>query len=170
MCCKILPQTLIDSVQCPAVKRVPASFSSPKHRRRPLIYSQTGTHPKFKNSTGRWLKTVHCTTPTKSSHPITGEQTILRQLCRPDSCCIRIGGIDRIGNAKRPKESCRLRSNCQLWYPKAALRLPTVLTREEAIRLIDSQPATCFIAPLLELKLGGHCPEAVTDRAICFSR
>src|SRR5258708_2784793 len=44
----------------------PASSSSPKHRRRPLIYSQTGTHPKFKNSTGRWLKTLHSTTPTKS--------------------------------------------------------------------------------------------------------
>src|ERR1019366_7515846 len=42
----------------------PASSSSPKHRRRPLIYSQTGTHPKFKKSTGRWLKTFHSTTPT----------------------------------------------------------------------------------------------------------
>ena len=37
----------------------PVSSSSPKHRRRPQIYSQTGTHPKFKKSTGRWLKTLH---------------------------------------------------------------------------------------------------------------
>ena len=40
-----------------------------KHRRRHLICSQTGTHPEFKKSTGRWLKTLHCTIPTKSSHP-----------------------------------------------------------------------------------------------------
>src|ERR1019366_3159887 len=48
----------------------PASSSSPRHRRRLLIYSQTGTHPTFKNSTGRWVKTLHSTTLTKSSHPI----------------------------------------------------------------------------------------------------
>src|ERR1035437_2041684 len=53
----------------------PASFSSPKHRRRPLIYSQTGTRPKFKKSTGRWLKTLHSTTPTKSSHPSASYRT-----------------------------------------------------------------------------------------------
>src|SRR5580704_18092279 len=47
----------------------PASSSSPKHRRRPLICSQIGTHPKFKKSTGRWLKTWRSTIPTKSSHP-----------------------------------------------------------------------------------------------------
>jgi hypothetical protein len=37
----------------------PASSSSPKHRRRPLIYSQTGTHPTFKNLPGAGSK--HCT-------------------------------------------------------------------------------------------------------------
>ena len=41
---------------------------SPKHHRRPLIYSQIGTHLKFKRSTARWLKISHSTTPTKSSH------------------------------------------------------------------------------------------------------
>ncbi len=40
-----------------------------KHRRRPLIYSQAGTHRKFKKSTGRWLKTLQSETPTKSSYP-----------------------------------------------------------------------------------------------------
>src|ERR1700688_1031288 len=37
----------------------PASSSSPKHRRRPLIYSQTGTHPNSKNLPGAGSK--HCT-------------------------------------------------------------------------------------------------------------
>ena len=46
----------------------PASSSSPRHRRRPLICSQTGTHPKFKKPTGLWLKILHSTRPTKSSH------------------------------------------------------------------------------------------------------
>ena len=32
---------------------LPASSSSPKHRRRPLNYWQTGTHPEFKKSTTR---------------------------------------------------------------------------------------------------------------------
>jgi hypothetical protein len=45
-----------------------AAFFSPKRRGRPLIYSQTGTHSKFKRSTGRWLKTSRSRTPTKSSH------------------------------------------------------------------------------------------------------
>jgi len=47
----------------------PASSSSPKQRRRPLRYPQTGTHPEFKNSTERWLKALHSKTPTKFSHP-----------------------------------------------------------------------------------------------------
>jgi hypothetical protein len=46
-----------------------ASSSLPKHRRRPLNYAQTGTHPEFKKSTERWLKTLQSTTPTKFSHP-----------------------------------------------------------------------------------------------------
>ncbi len=46
-----------------------ASSSSPKLRRPPLIYSQAGTHSKLKKLTGHWLKTLHSTTPTKSSHP-----------------------------------------------------------------------------------------------------
>src|SRR5450432_1251482 len=61
----------------------PASFSSPKHRRQPLIYSQTGTHPKFKKSTGRWLKTLHSTTPTKSSHPSASYGTRSSVPCGP---------------------------------------------------------------------------------------
>jgi hypothetical protein len=48
---------------------LPASSSSPKHRRRPLNYPQTGTHPEFKKSTERWLKALHSKTPTKYSHP-----------------------------------------------------------------------------------------------------
>ena len=61
----------------------PASSSSPKHRRRPLIYSQTGTHPKFKKSTGRWVKTLHSTTPTKSSHPSASYRTRSSVPCGP---------------------------------------------------------------------------------------
>jgi len=61
----------------------PASSSSPKHRRRPLIYSQTGTHPKFEKSTGRWLKTLHSTTPTKSSHPSASYRTRSSAPCGP---------------------------------------------------------------------------------------
>src|SRR5450759_88851 len=61
----------------------PASSSSPKHRRRPLIYSQTGTLPEFKKSTGRWLKTLHSTTPTKSSHPSASYRTRSSAPCGP---------------------------------------------------------------------------------------
>ena len=46
-----------------------------KYRRRPLSYSQTGTHPPFKKSTGHWLKTLHSTMPTKSSHPSASYRT-----------------------------------------------------------------------------------------------
>src|ERR1035438_7438918 len=62
----------------------PASSSSPKHRRRPLTYSQTGTHPKFEKSTGRWLKTLHSTTPTKSSHPSASYRTRSSAPCRSE--------------------------------------------------------------------------------------
>ena len=61
----------------------PASSSSPKHHRRPLIYSQTGTHPEFKKPTGRWLKTLHSTTPTKSSHPSAWYRTRASVPCGP---------------------------------------------------------------------------------------
>src|SRR5580692_3839454 len=61
----------------------PASSSSPKHRRRPLIYTQTGTHPKFKKSTGRWLKTLHSKTLTKSSHPSASYRTRSSAPCGP---------------------------------------------------------------------------------------
>ena len=63
----------------------PASSSSPKHRRRLRIYSQTGTHPKFKKSTGRWLKTLHSTTPTRSSHPSASYRTRSSVPCGPPS-------------------------------------------------------------------------------------
>jgi hypothetical protein len=63
----------------------PASSSSPKHRRRPLIYPHTGTHPKFKKSTGHWLKTLHSTTPTKSSHPSASYRTRSYVPCGPPS-------------------------------------------------------------------------------------
>ena len=61
----------------------PASSSSPKHRRRPLIFSQTGTHPKFKKSTERLVKTLHSTTPTKSSHPSASYRTRSSVPCGP---------------------------------------------------------------------------------------
>ena len=44
-------------------------------QKRQRIYLQTGTHPKFKKSTGRWLKTLPSTTPTKSSHPSAWNRT-----------------------------------------------------------------------------------------------
>ena len=61
----------------------PASSSSPKPRRRPRIYPRTGTHPEFKKSTGRWLKTLHSTTPTKSSHPSASYRTRSSVPCGP---------------------------------------------------------------------------------------
>jgi len=65
--CKSRPPT--QALSTGWVEPPPASCSSPKHRRRPPLYSQTGTHPEFERSTGRWLKTLQSTTPTKSSHP-----------------------------------------------------------------------------------------------------
>jgi len=64
--CRVQKQTPTQTLSTGWAEPLPASSSSPKHRRRPLIYLQTGTHPKFKKSTGRWLKTLHSTTPTKS--------------------------------------------------------------------------------------------------------
>jgi hypothetical protein len=61
----------------------PASSSSPKHRRPHLIYPEAGTHPKFKKSTGRWLRTLHSTTPTKSSHPSASYRTRSSVPCGP---------------------------------------------------------------------------------------
>lgn len=43
----------------------------------------TGTHPKFAKSTGRWLKTLHSTTPTKSSHPSASYRTRSSVPCGP---------------------------------------------------------------------------------------
>jgi hypothetical protein len=72
-----MENTLLRLVQKPPTQTLstgwaeplPASSCSPKHRRRPLNYWQTGTHPEFKKSTERWRKTLHSTTPTKFSHP-----------------------------------------------------------------------------------------------------
>jgi hypothetical protein len=59
-------KTLTQTLSTGWAEPVPASSSLPKHRRRPLNFSQTGTHPELKKSTERWLKTLHSTTPTKS--------------------------------------------------------------------------------------------------------
>jgi hypothetical protein len=61
----------------------PASSSSPKHRRRPLNYPRTGTHPEFTKSTERWLKALHSKTPTKFSHPLDSYRTHSSDPCGP---------------------------------------------------------------------------------------
>ena len=65
--CKSKPRT--QTLSTGWAEPLPESSSSPKHRRRPLNYPQTGTHPEFRKSTERWRKTLHSTTPTKFSHP-----------------------------------------------------------------------------------------------------
>ena len=60
-----------------------ASSSSPKPRRPPLSYPQTGTHPEFKKSTERWRKALHSKTPTKSSHPSASYRTHASVRCGP---------------------------------------------------------------------------------------
>ncbi len=54
--CKSKPPT--QTLSTGWAEPLPASSSSPKQRRQPLSFPQTGTHPEFKKSTERWLQDV----------------------------------------------------------------------------------------------------------------
>src|SRR5437764_8823261 len=51
---RVQKQTPTQTLSTGCAEPPPASSYSPKHRRRPLSYSQTGTHPDFKKATALW--------------------------------------------------------------------------------------------------------------------
>ena len=103
-----------------------ASCSLPKHLRRLLIYSQTGTHPKFEKSTGRWLKTLHSTTPMKFSHRSASCRTRSSVPCgrQPKRQTVKVIGkgdrtLHQHHNIRGKSNPAALIKSESIWHPSA---------------------------------------------------